>query len=133
MSYKPDLSFDNDNRVLNPINMIPLIDVMLVLLVIFMIAMPTLASSVKLSKAGAVDDQEGKIVKVIIKTDGSVFIDDQEIKLDSANIKNSIFQKSKIILTASDEVPYGVIREILAQLSTLGASSIAFAGADPIP
>ena len=68
------------------INITPFVDVLLVLLIIFMVAAPMMTSSVDLELpkgANASNSQQDDPITVSIKNDGSVYVGEEVVKLQS--------------------------------------------------
>ncbi len=131
MTYKsPDPSPEEDEKIINPINMIPLIDIMLVLLVIFMIAMPTLAGSVKLQSSGVTIENNVKTVRIYVSREGQVFMEGKLLDFQKQGSVSFFPPGCRVILSADDDLTYGVLSSVLQILSQAGAGEIAFAGGD---
>ena len=128
-------SFDSKNhkkrRVISDINITPFVDVLLVLLIIFMVAAPMMTSAVSIDlPKGASNPISEKIqpISVSIKADGSVFLQEDSIKLNSLPSKllqltnNNL--NNKIHVRADQSLDYGRVMEVVKVISSTGFSQV---------
>ena len=125
------MAFSDDGggkgQPLSEINVTPLVDVMLVLLIIFMVAAPMLTTGVDvdLPKADAprMDiDQDQPLITV--KRDQRIFLFDEEVSLDVLRQRlvtdERIREVDEIFVQADEQVPYGVVAQVLALVRQAG-------------
>ena len=125
------MAFSNDGggqgQALSEINVTPLVDVMLVLLIIFMVAAPMLTTGVNvdLPKADAprMDiDQDHPLITV--QRDQRIFLFDEEVSLDVLRQRlvtdERIRNVDEVFVQADEQVPYGVVAQILALVRQAG-------------
>jgi len=109
-------------------NVVPLCDILLVLLIIFMVITPMIkkGANVKLPEAANSKDQpeSGKMVTVFIKATGEIFLDDKAVP-DLSQLTPSLEDrleatkqedKSKVLLKADKECPYGRVTEVMDEI-----------------
>src|SRR6201994_4800588 len=74
------------NPVMAEINVTPMVDVMLVLLIIFMVSAPLLTVGVPIdlpqTQAASLEQADKEPLAISVSTDGKVFLQNSEIKLD---------------------------------------------------
>ena len=74
------------NPVMSEINVTPMVDVMLVLLIIFMVSAPLLTVGVPIdlpqTQASSLDQADKEPLAISVNTNGKVFLQNTEIKLD---------------------------------------------------
>ena len=123
-----------EEKVFSEINITPLTDVMIVLLVIFMITAPLLNySSIKvtLPTAKAEPLQSQKSISIFIKADGTFYLDDQLMNLNSleTGLKFKLGGgKVKVVLLYSDkQVVLDQVVNILKTAKNAGAGKIMLA------
>ena len=128
-------SFDQKNskkrRIISDINITPFVDVLLVLLIIFMVAAPMMTSSVNLElpkgTATATSEKSQPIV-ISVKEDGSIFLQDEAIKLATIPSKlNDITSgniSSKILVRADKKLDYGRVMEVVKTVSLAGFNQV---------
>ena len=112
---------------LSEINVTPLVDVMLVLLIIFMVAAPMLTTGVEvdLPKAEAprmdIDDEQPIIS---VQRDQRIFLFDQEMSLEDLRQRLATDERirnvDEVFVQADEEVPYGVVAQVLALVRQAG-------------
>ncbi|MGB8332231.1 MAG: ExbD/TolR family protein [Polyangiales bacterium] len=125
------MAFSNDgggrSHTLSEINVTPLVDVMLVLLIIFMVAAPMLTTGVdvELPKADAprMDiDQDHPLITV--QRDQRIFLFEEEVSLDVLRERlvtdERIRNVDEVFVQADEEVPYGVVAQVLALIRQAG-------------
>jgi biopolymer transport protein TolR len=109
-------------------NVVPLCDILLVLLIIFMVVTPLIQKGVNVrlpEAANTISEPEpGKMITVYIKTDGSIFLDDAEVK-DLGALPTMIgdkiedtnqTEKSKVLLKADEGILYGKVSEVMDEI-----------------
>jgi biopolymer transport protein ExbD len=109
-------------------NVVPLCDILLVLLIIFMVVTPLIKKGihVRLPEAAHTSDEPepGQMITVYIKSDGSVYLDEEEItdleKL-STRIEDKIEEikqkeKGKVLLKADEDIVYGRVTEVMDKI-----------------
>jgi biopolymer transport protein ExbD len=123
-----------DDKVFSEINITPLTDVMIVLLVIFMITAPLLNySSIKVSLPSAKAEPLAaqKSISVFIKADGTFFLDDQPMNLNSleTGLKMKLAgNRDKVVLLYSDKlVVLNQVVEIMKVAKNAGAEKLMLA------
>ncbi len=131
-------SFDSKNskkrRVISEINITPFVDVLLVLLIIFMVAAPMMTSSINIDlPKGAANPANEKIqpISVSVKSDGSIFLQDEAIKLGS--LPNRLLEMTgnnldnKIYVRADKNLDYGRVMEVVRTVSLAGFNQVSLA------
>lgn len=128
-------SFDQKNfkkrRIISDINITPFVDVLLVLLIIFMVAAPMMTSSIDVDlPKGSTNPTNEKMqpVSVSIKADGSIFLQNEAIKLvalpqhlleiSGNNLGNKIF------IRADKSLDYGRVMEVVRLISLAGFNQV---------
>lgn len=113
------------------INITPFVDVLLVLLIIFMVAAPMMTSSVDLELpkgANASNSQQDDPITVSIKNDGSVYVGEEVVKLQSLSTmllkvsNNNI--TSKIFVRADTKIDYGRVMEVVKIINSSGFTQV---------
>ncbi len=131
MAAQIDFKNSKKRRIVSEINITPFVDVLLVLLVIFMIAAPMMTSSVNLELPKGTADaisEKSQPITISVKDDGSIFLQDQSIKL--ALIAGKITEitggnlNSKILVRADKKLDYGRVMEVVKIVSLAGFSQI---------
>jgi biopolymer transport protein TolR len=113
------------------INVTPMVDVMLVLLVIFMVTAPLLTVGVPVdlpkTKAAAMNNDDKPLV-VSVKKDGTIFLQDTQIDMDSLGPRLAAITANKpdttVYVRADKDINYGVFAEVLAELQSNGITKI---------
>ena len=105
---------ENKRKPMSEINVVPYIDVMLVLLIIFMVTAPMLTQGVKVDLPQTTSDpiQADKDVESII------------VSVDANSKILSQRASSEILVRGDENVPYGTVVRLMAELQGAGASSI---------
>jgi len=126
---------DNKNnkkkRIISDINITPFVDVLLVLLIIFMVAAPLMTSGVKVDlpkgAANQIDEKSPPLI-VSIKSDGTIFLQDEPLKLALLTPKlltstnNNL--NSKIYIRADQEIDYGRVMEVVKTINIGGFNQV---------
>lgn len=114
--------------VLSDINIIPLVDVMLVLLIIFMVTAPLLQQGidVNLPKAKAKDMPPEERITIVIKKDGTIYMNESPVSLrDMVRKLSSVSKLSpNVFLKADKDVPYGFVVEIMGEIKEAGIEKL---------
>jgi biopolymer transport protein TolR len=113
------------------INVTPMVDVMLVLLVIFMVTAPLLTVGVPVdlpkTKAAAMNNDDKPLV-VSVKKDGSLYLQDTAIELDSLGPRLVAIVANKpdttVYVRADKDINYGLFAQVLAELQSNGITKI---------
>ena len=113
------------------INVTPMVDVMLVLLVIFMITAPLLTVGVPVdlpkTKAAAMNNDDKPLV-VSVKKDGSIYLQETEIDMDSLGPRLAAIIANKpdtiVYVRADKDINYGIFAEVLGELQSNGITKI---------
>ena len=114
------------------IEMLPLIDIVFLLLVFFIYAMLSMAVHrglpVILPKATTVKPDQHLTLSVTVKSDGTVYLDNEQIPLETLaqDLKRraKTEQETGILLFADRSVPYQALFQVLDQISIAGLSRI---------
>jgi biopolymer transport protein TolR len=118
-------------RILCDINITPFVDVLLVLLIIFMVAAPMMTSSISVDLpvgTKSATEQKNQNISVSIKSDGSIFLEEESIKL--YNLTEHLLQitskdfNSKILVRADKSLDYGRVMDIVRTISSSGFSQV---------
>lgn len=109
-------------------NVVPLCDILLVLLIIFMVVTPLIKKgiNVRLPEAAHTSDEPepGQMITVYIKSDGTIFLDDEEIT-DLEKLPTMIEDKieeikqkerGKVLLKADEDIIYGRVTEVMDRI-----------------
>lgn len=128
----------NQDGPMSEINVTPLVDVMLVLLIIFMVTAPLMQQGVKVdlpeAAAESVEASEQKLVLTLTK-DQRAFLGKTEIPLDRLEELLANNEKLKadkeLYLHADQELPYGVVVQVMAAAKRGGAENLAMV-TDPV-
>lgn len=116
---------------ISDINITPFVDVLLVLLIIFMVAAPMMVGSVNVDlpkgSSGSISEETTPI-SVSIKRDGSVYLQDEAIRLSSLSklalraTNNNI--GTKIFVRADRSIDYGKVMEVVRMLNIAGFTKV---------
>ena len=119
-------------KIINTINVTPLVDVMLVLLVIFMITSPMLVSGINVdlpktnSKAISGNDEP---ISVTINKSGNIYINNSRIKQNHLKKKLIAITKAnrnlRIFVRSDRRVSYGKVVKIMGIINNAGFSKVA--------
>lgn len=115
---------DRNRKVLSEINVTPFVDVMLVLLVIFMVTAPLLQQGidVNLPKAKGRDLPPEERISLIIKKEGTIYMNDNPVSLTDMKHKLEAISKlnPNVYLKADRGVPYGFVVEVIGEIKDAG-------------
>lgn len=125
-------------KPMSEINVVPYIDVMLVLLVIFMVTAPMMTQGVKVDLPETVShpiqaDKNAESIVVSIDSNGAYYLDIGDKTSDPMPLSDLRQRVSKVlaqrsnaeVLVRGDEnVEYGRVVKLMAELQNAGASSI---------
>jgi len=113
------------------INVTPFVDVMLVLLIIFMVAAPllTVGVPIELPETQARELQgDNEPLTVTVKPDGTVFLQETEIELDTLVTKLQAIAKNgfeeRIFVRGDKAVEYGQVMKVMGTLNRAGFKRI---------
>lgn len=128
----------NADGPMSEINVTPLVDVMLVLLIIFMVTAPLMQQGVEVALPEAVAENvqstEQKLVLTLTK-DRRAYLGQSEVPLErleellAANAK--LKADKELYLHADQDLPYGVVVQVMAAAKRGGAENLAMV-TDPI-
>ncbi len=112
---------------MSEINVTPFVDVMLVLLIVFMVAAPLLTVGVPIelpeTKANPLQGDKEPLT-VTVKADGTVFLQNTEIKLDTLVPKLIAIAKNgyeeRIFVRGDRHVDYGKVMKVMGVLNMAG-------------
>lgn len=137
MAAPSGFGFRKKKNLKAEINVVPMIDVMLVLLIVFMVAAPMMTQGIKveLPKAAAdpVDNKDDEPITVLVKKDGTFYIDlagDPEQSRELEEIKRIVSSVLKekpntlVFVQGDRHVEYGAIVELMGELKMAGAPSV---------
>jgi len=116
------------------INVTPMVDVMLVLLIIFMVSAPLLTVGVPIdlpqTQAKSLD-QDQRPLTVSVTTQGQVFLQETEIKVEELVPKLQAITQSRggmderIYVRGDRKVDYGTVMRVMGRLSQAGFRRVA--------
>ena len=126
-----DTSSQQGSATISQINVTPLVDVMLVLLVIFMVTAPIIQQGVQVNlpqtKAGAIPGKEEQLV-VSINRNGRVYLNDTSMTPAELGQKlraiRGVKADKEIYLRADQDVRYGVVMRVVAEIKQAGILKI---------
>jgi len=123
------------NPVMSEINVTPMVDVMLVLLIIFMVSAPLLTVGVPIdlpqTQASSLDQADKEPLAISVNTDGKVFLQNTEIKLDELVPKLRAISQARggnderIYVRGDKTVDYGTVMKVMGRLSAAGFRKVA--------
>ncbi len=130
-----DFSSSNKNnkkrRIISEINITPFVDILLVLLIIFMVAAPMMTSSINVDlPKGATTPVNEKVqpVAISIKSDGTIFVQDDSTKLTALPSKllevTGHNLNSKIQVRADKKIDYGRVMDIIKTVNVTGFTQV---------
>lgn len=119
-------------RLVNEINVTPMVDVMLVLLIIFMITSPMLVAGVEVDlpqTESAPVSGDSKPLVVSIKKNGDLYLFETLVKSEELTDKLKEVSKenkdTRIFVKGDKAVAYGKIVEIMATIQNAGFAKVA--------
>lgn len=106
------------------INVTPLVDVVLVLLIIFMVVTPMLSSGVdvNLPKVKTAEEEKdmGQHMVISVRNDGAVFVDRDQVTLDTINqVVEQTRQNRPLLIKGDSAVQYEQVRKVMDKLHEL--------------
>ena len=123
------------NPVMSEINVTPMVDVKLVLLIIFMVSAPLLTVGVPIdlpqTQASSLDQADKEPLAISVNTDGKVFLQNTEIKLDELVPKLQAISQARggnderIYVRGDKTVDYGTVMKVMGRLSAAGFRKVA--------
>ena len=123
------------NPVMSQINVTPMVDVMLVLLIIFMVSAPLLTVGVPIdlpqTQAASLDQADKEPLAISVSTDGKVFLQNSEIKIDELVPKLKAIAEARggnderIYVRGDKTVNYGTVMKVMGRLSAAGFRKVA--------
>ena len=131
MSFSFNPKNSKKHRVISDINITPFVDVLLVLLIIFMVTASMITSSIDVNlPKGAASPTAEKVepITISVKSDGTIFLQDQPIKLGSMATELLKFANnnlgSKIYVRADKNLDYGRVMEVVKSISFAGFNQV---------
>ena len=122
-------------HVMSEINVTPMVDVMLVSLIIFMVSAPLLTVGVPIdlpqTQASSLDQADKEPLAISVNTDGKVFLQNTEIKLDELVPKLQAISQARggnderIYVRGDKTVDYGTVMKVMGRLSAAGFRKVA--------
>jgi biopolymer transport protein TolR len=120
------------------INVTPFVDVMLVLLIIFMVAAPMLTEGLEVNLPVTKEAQslpaESENLVLSIAKDGRMFLGRTEVSLQDLDIvlqRGVTAQRKQLFLQADQEVPYGLVVEVMGQAKAAGIDNVGIVAQRP--
>jgi biopolymer transport protein TolR len=123
------------NPVMSEINVTPMVDVMLVLLIIFMVSAPLLTVGVPIdlpqTQASSLDQADKEPLAISVNTDGKVYLQNTEIKLDELVPKLQAISQARggnderVYVRGDKTVDYGTVMKVMGRLSAAGFRKVA--------
>ena len=121
--------------IMAEINVTPMVDVMLVLLIIFMVSAPLLTVGVPIdlpqTQASSLDQADKEPLAISVNTDGKVYLQNTEIKLDELVPKLQAISQARggsderIYVRGDKTVDYGTVMKVMGRLSSAGFRRVA--------
>ncbi|HTR44078.1 MAG TPA: protein TolR [Thermodesulfovibrionales bacterium] len=119
---------EKSRSAMSEINVTPLVDVMLVLLIIFMVTAPLMQQGVdvNLPKAKGKDLPTEERITLIIKKEGTVFMNDSPVSMEEMKRKLQAAGKlnPNVFLKADKSVPYGFVVEVMGEIKDAGIEKL---------
>ncbi|WP_150913121.1 protein TolR [Marinobacter halotolerans] len=125
-------------KPMSEINVVPYIDVMLVLLVIFMVTAPMLTQGVKVDLPETTSepiqsDKNVESIVVSVDSNGAYFMEiggDSSQPMPLADVRDRISKilsqraDREVLVRGDENVSYGVVVSLMAELQAAGASNV---------
>lgn len=125
-------------KPMSEINVVPYIDVMLVLLVIFMVTAPMLTQGVKVDLPETTSkpiqsDKNVESIVVSVDSNGAYFMEiggDSSQPMPLADVRDRISKilsqraDREVLVRGDENVSYGVVVRLMAELQAAGASNV---------
>jgi biopolymer transport protein TolR len=116
----------------NEINVTPFVDVMLVLLIIFMVAAPMMTTGVTVdlpkTKSSSVPGNDEPL-SVSIKSDGTIYVQNSEVKLDELAEKLQAIlgekTETRIFVRGDTTIDYGKVMRVIGEINGAGFTKVA--------
>ena len=139
---------EDDDAIFTEINITPLTDIFLVLLIIFMVVSSSMVEAEKASsqtkglqseRALQVQTPQGtgdstlvpKDVVVFILPDGTLFVDSDEVTMDSLSEKLGVIKSAgavtRVVIRGDEAATYDLIMKVIGKCRTAGLTDIALA------
>jgi len=119
---------EKDRVVMSEINVTPLVDVMLVLLIIFMVTAPILKQGldIDLPKTKGSELPKQDRITVIIKKDGTIYLNDHKVTIKQMKKKLEVISKRNptLFLKADRKISYGEVVKVMAEIREAGIEKI---------
>jgi biopolymer transport protein TolR len=118
-------------KIINEINVMPLIDIMLVLLVVFMVTAPMLITGVDVNlpdtNAKAIEGSDEPLI-VSIDRKGVIYLMDSVVAKEAivSKLKAITLEKrdTKIFIRADEALNYGIVMQIITDISNAGFTQV---------
>ena len=131
MAFKIQHHRHKKRQSISDINITPFVDVLLVLLIIFMVAAPMMTSGVDIElpqgSTAASSDKEDPVT-ISIKSDGTIFLQDQNVKLNllaQSLLKITSNNLGTVVYVRADKnIDYGRVMEIVRKINLSGFSKV---------
>jgi biopolymer transport protein TolR len=127
-------------RLMSEINVTPFVDVMLVLLIIFMVTAPMMVQGVDVelpkTKSTTVKTAEDSLV-LTINQQREIYINRLPIELK--DLKQKLLRlmearsEKELLFRADEQVPYGVVMEVMAEVRSAGINQLGMITQPPEP
>ena len=130
-SFSNNKGNNKKRRIISEINITPFVDILLVLLIIFMVAAPMMTSSINVDLpkgATAPVNEQIQPVAISIKSDGTLYVQDDAVKLGVLPTKllevtgNNL--NSKIQVRADKKIDYGRVMDIIKTVNMTGFTQV---------
>ncbi len=119
------------NGAISDINITPFVDVLLVLLIIFMVAAPMMTGSVEVELpkgASAANQPPEDPIAVTIKSDGSLYLQEEKVKLRALPEKLGVLTNnninSPIFVRGDTKIDYGRVMETVRIINAAGFTQV---------
>jgi biopolymer transport protein TolR len=121
------------------INVTPMVDVMLVLLVIFIVTAPLLTTGVNVNLPQTARTkslpQDNTALTLTVEKDGAISLnaakqDTEKLDLETLGARLAAVREAnpqvRVYVKGDKEVPYGVMMDVMAQVTAAGITQVAF-------